>query len=201
MRRSLCTERLLALVLVAVPSGVARASGGAGGHGFEFTIQGFYIINFLVLVGLLVFFVRKPLARFLQRRHETFKSEMDEALALKAAAQAKLDEYSAKLAGVDQEIADIRRTIREQAERERERILAEAQVEAARIEREARLRADQEARKLRATLESRLLDRAVAVATDALRQQATPAQHQKFVDDYLKGVEALQVNTLGGVQS
>ncbi|HEY6292189.1 MAG TPA: ATP synthase F0 subunit B [Terriglobia bacterium] len=101
-------------------------------------------INFLILAGVLVYFLRKPFADFFADRLDTIHEGLEEGRKALAASEAKLGEIEKKLANVQQEIAAFRvesaremqaerERVRQAAEREGERILvfAEVQIEAA----------------------------------------------------------------------
>ena len=63
---------------------------------------------FLVMVGLLYWFMRSPAKTFLSTRHEAAKREMTEATALREEAEARLAKYDSLLKGLEDEIASIR---------------------------------------------------------------------------------------------
>ena len=79
------------------PSAAAHES--AGGEAHEESIWPFVgkIFNFVVLVGGLVYLMRKPFAEYLTRRGGELRAELSAAEALKAEATAKIAEIDARM--------------------------------------------------------------------------------------------------------
>ena len=98
--------------LIAAPLIVAAAStsalAGGNGHGFSFTVEGFYIIDFVIFVFLLWWLLKGPAKRFLEGRHDRIKAELETATRLKEEAEAKLAEVERMLGGLEREIATVR---------------------------------------------------------------------------------------------
>ena len=86
----------------------------------------FKIANFLLLVGILVKYGTKPFKNFLQSRHDKVKEKIDEADKLLAEAEGLKTQYAAKLAKLDQEIADFKAKVTEETKRESEKLIEEA---------------------------------------------------------------------------
>ena len=102
------------------------------------------VANALMLFAVLVTFGRKPVAEALKQRKQRIVAGMDDAARMKAEAQTKLTEYEDKLKRLDSEVERIRTEMREAAEAERRRILAEAKERRDRMERDAHLLVEQE---------------------------------------------------------
>lgn len=186
------TRRALALALalgLTVTPGVALAAGD--GHGDFSKVEVFFIINFVVLVFLLWKFAVPRLNDFLGRRHSQIKADLEEAGRLKREADATLAEYKRLMGGLDQEIATIREQFRADGERERARILAEAEETALRMRAAAEKQIKQEAAKLREQLEREVVTEVLA-ATEALaRAQMNAATQREMFGEYIAGLEGL----------
>jgi len=68
----------LVFAAVALYAGVAYAGGG-GGHGFSLKVHGFYVLDFVLFAGLLVFFVKAPLKAALQGKADRFEEKLNNA--------------------------------------------------------------------------------------------------------------------------
>src|SRR5690606_37185148 len=62
----------VALALAVIAS--ASPALAAGGHGFSFTVEGFYIIDFVILAVLLWAVTKGPIKKFFLKRHEDVKN-------------------------------------------------------------------------------------------------------------------------------
>jgi F-type H+-transporting ATPase subunit b len=163
----------LLLALTWAPSAFA-----AGGHGFSFAIEGFYIIDFVIFVGLIWFFVKGPARKFLAERHERIKAELEAATRLRMLAEARLADLERMVSGVESEIAAIRSQFKADGEREQARILAEAEANADKLRQNAKKQLEQEMSKLREELEQELV-RNVLDATEAKVKARLDAGSQK----------------------
>ena len=76
------------------------------------------------------------------------------------------------------------------AQRERERILAAAQKTAEAIRNDARRTAAQEVRRSEAELRDAVARAAVIAATQLVRDRLSPADHERFVSEFLREVGA-----------
>lgn len=146
-------------------------------------IAGF--VNFGVLVGLLVYLARKPTKAFLVSRRAAVVEGLDEAQKMKAAAEAKYEEYQTRLANLDTELAQIKEEIIASGEAERERIVAEAERKAARLRRETEFLIEQQLKQLRVDLTKETVETAMAAAEKVLRERATDDDQQRLAKAYL----------------
>jgi ribonucleoside-diphosphate reductase alpha chain len=139
----------LAAALVVAPS-FALASEG---HGFVWSEHGLYILDFLILAGILYWFARKPIKAFLEERSRLVAHEILEARKLREAAAARLAEYETRLAALEAERTRILESFVEDGERERDRIIRDAEVATQKMVADAERRITQEARRLEQALE------------------------------------------------
>lgn len=179
--RNLVTS-LLASTLLASPA-LAADDGG----GWSKII--FHAINLSLLLFIIVRFSRAKVKLALEEKANRVTHEIDEATKLHTAARARLDEYERKVAGLEADIATIKAEYKAQGESERDRIIAEAKVEAERIRRDAERSAAQEFQRLQARLEVEVIDRAIDAAEKAIAEKLTPADQRRLVADYLTRLE------------
>jgi len=158
------------------------AHGEAHGVNVIELVAGF--VNFAVLVGLLVFLARKPTQAFLASRRAAVVDGLAEAQRMKAAAEAKYNEYQARLANLDAELAQIKSEIIASGEAERERIIAEAERKSARIRRETEFLIEQQLKQLRADLTRESVEAAMTAAEKLLRERTTDDDQQRLARAY-----------------
>ena len=126
------TAKRLLLVVLALPlllgwteDPAAPESGGSGMLG--------KIVNFVILFGALVFFLRKPVKAMLAKKTDDIRASLEEARAGREAAEAKLAESEARFAAIEDEVVRIKALAQSDANAEKDRLRALAESEAARI--------------------------------------------------------------------
>jgi F-type H+-transporting ATPase subunit b len=98
------------------------------------------IINFVVLVGGLVFVLYKPLRRYLEKRSHEVQAMIAEAREARQSAEKKLEEARQRMESLEKEVIKMKEDAEREGLKEKERIRALAQKEAERV----RLFAEQE---------------------------------------------------------
>lgn len=185
---------LLALALALLPV-AARAASEGGEHGASAMTLFWHALNLLLLIGVLVYFARGPIAGYLNARRAQIEDGIQSAGRELAEAEKRLAACEQRAAGLDAELDEIRRVVREQAEGERDRLLAEAQATSERIRRDAIAAAEQEVRHARERLRSETVDLAVELASEILRGQVTDADRKRLADDFVARVEQTPAGT------
>jgi len=185
---------LLALVLLLLLCGAALASGDAG-HEVEsgVLLKDFLYrcFNFAITVGILAYFVTKPIRKGLAGRSEGVAEALATAEKAKAEAEAKFAEYDQKLAKASAEIESIYEDIRREGELEKERILANAKEMADKITLEAEKTASNEINKARVELRREATRMAIEIAGDLLKKNFTKDDQSRLVDEYMQKVGEL----------
>jgi len=174
--------------------GIALASGGEGGHADSGALLKDFLyrsFNFVVLVGLLAYFVSKPIRKGLAARREGIEKSLTDAATAQREAEARFAEYDAKLSRAAQEIADISAGLRREGELERERIVANAKEVAEKIKAEAERTAENEIVRARAELRREAAKLAIELAEELLKKNFTSEDHERLVNEYMQKVGEL----------
>ncbi len=182
------------LVLLLVPA-IALASGGGGEHHVDSGVLikdfAYRCFNFALMVGLLVYFVRKPLRNGLRSRREEIEKTLADAEEAKLAAEAKYREYSEKLEKATEEIAEISAAIRREGELERNKILEHAKEMAGKIVEEADAKAANAVAKAKAELREEAAHLAVELAEEQIKKDFGADDQQRLVSEYMQKVGEL----------
>jgi F-type H+-transporting ATPase subunit b len=149
---------------------------------------GLWILNALVLYGVLIKMVRPKLQTALKNRKTSILRGMDEAARMKREAETRLGEYEERLERIDQEVERVRREMREGAEAERVRILAEAKTRRTRMEEDAKLLVAQELAAASAQMREDLIRAALKSAVATVQAGLRPEDHQRYADEFLSGL-------------
>lgn len=181
------------LATLVVPALVLAAGGGEHHADSGVIIKDFVwrCVNFAVMVGLIVYFVNKPIRNGLQNRRAEIEKTLADAAAARDAAEAKALEYQEKLAKASEEIESIYAAIRREGELERDKILASAQELAAKIEQEADAKAANTVARARTELRAEAARLAVELAEELLAKSVTAADQKRLIDEYMQKVGEL----------
>jgi F-type H+-transporting ATPase subunit b len=100
-------------------------------------------------------------------------------------AEDRLEDYEHKLDRIDQELDEAKSQMRELAEVERERVLAEAKERRERMEREAKVLVDQELKAAREQLFRETVKTALHSSEESVKREIGPADHERIAEEYL----------------
>jgi len=186
----------IAVLLLAASIGFA-SEGGEGAHhadkGAQLKDLGWRVLNFVVLLGILGYAIKKADVKgSLAARQAQIEKDLKDAQEGRAAAEAKLAEYTGKLDQATKEIDELQAAIIREGEQEKERIIAEARAAAQKIAAQAAQSAEQETVKARAELRAEAARLAVEIATGKLTGAIQKADHDRFVGEYLDKVVQIQ---------
>ena len=180
--------RLLTGAAILTTPALALASGDAG---FEFTIHGFYIIDFFIFAGIIVYFGRKPIAAMLDQRHKNVAEEIQRAQVMADEAEARFNEYRFRLDRLEGELTAVLDEVRKGTKIEVARILADAQTTADRIAGDEQARLQQEAKKIRDGLARHAAEMALDLAEAQVRTRlAKGDKHDQMVERIVAELEA-----------
>ncbi len=184
-------QQLLILGLGLVTPALAFAEGTCEPNEFCFQVQGYYILDFIAFVAIIVYAARKPLAAFLDKRYADVSKEIAAAHELRDAAQQKYNAYKARMDNLAVEMDKILTDARAGTEVEVQRILAEAKAQVERVTAEEQIRLDQESKRIRDELQRDAAALALKLAEQLVRERLDAATQAKLVDRALKEIEEL----------
>ncbi len=183
---------------LAIVGATAPAALAAGGHGdFSFAVEGWYIIDFVILVALLFFLLKGPAKRYLEGRHDRIKAELEAATRLREEAESRLRDIDAMMKGLEAEIAVVREQFRQDGEREAARIQQETRGACERLDAALARQREQEVAKLREQLETELVSSVLSAAEAKLKKKLDAKTHARVASDFIDALE--KVPSLDGV--
>jgi F-type H+-transporting ATPase subunit b len=184
---------LLTLALMVLTTGLVYASGGEGHADSGALLKDFLyrVFNFAIVVGVLVYFLSKPLKKGLSGRRNDIEKALADSEQVKLAAEAKFAEYDQKLASANAEIAEISSAIKREGELEKEKIIASARETAIKIEQDAESAAALEIAKARKELQTEAVRLAVELAEELLKTNFTSEDDTRLIDEYMQKVGEL----------
>ena len=188
MKRSLLLWVIAIAVIVLVGGSVmAQGHEGEEAHGSALDLV-FRVVNFAILAGALVYLLKKPFGNYLDAKTEQIRSDLAAAASKREQAEAERKEAEARLAGLDEEIAEARAKGLAQAEDERRRILQAAENEAVRLAEHAKKEIEAELELARRKLTARAAELSIEMARKKLGEQIGDADRRALFE---KGLEKL----------
>ncbi len=176
---------LLALAILAAPMVVFAAGGEAHGEGIP-TVLWFQVINFAIFVGLLFYFLRKPIRNAFSTREQSYNQAVMRGETARKEAERKKQEIQERLAKLESTSAASIESARAESAALMQQIQKEAQELAQRLRNEASLSAGLEIERAKHELREELLTQAVALSKKVLEEKmAEPDQKRlqtEFVD-------------------
>lgn len=148
------------------------------------------LLNFAILVGILVHFLRRPIANYLVDRSQQIRRALVDAEATRAAASGNLARIDAQIAALPAELEALKLRGAEEVKAEQVRITAAAAAERERMLAQTRRDIDQAYRLARRALVQETATQAAAVARARIERDLTPADQARLIDRYLEQVHA-----------
>jgi len=151
----------------------------------------FKIINFGVLVAILVKYAGKPLKDYLQTRSAAIRDKVEEGDRLFREAEALKKEYEARLARLDEEIGTFKKTILEETEREKKKILDEAAGFASRIREQAAITYEQEIREVKSKIKEEIARLTMEHAEKLVFDKFGHKDHDRRVEEFIEKLRSM----------
>jgi F-type H+-transporting ATPase subunit b len=151
----------------------------------------FKIFNFAVLVAVLVKFAGKPLKNYLLSRSTRVSEKLDEADRLFKEAEALKTEYQAKLSKLDGEIDAFKKSILEDTEKEKKKIIDEATEFAKRIKEQANITYQQEIRAMTNKIKEEIAKLTMERAEKLITEKYNHKDHDLMVDEFIEKLRSL----------
>jgi F-type H+-transporting ATPase subunit b len=182
---------LLSGGLLLVLGGVAWCS-EEGAHGASHALNWsdflFRALNFGLMVGILVWLLKKPASNFFASRRENIQKLLAELEDKKREAEGKSAEYTAKLAVLDAETASIVAELVQEGEAEKKKIIETALRQADYIKQQAQLAIQQELKAARESLQEEITELSVVAAEELIRKKLRPEDQERLVRDFMTRV-------------
>jgi F-type H+-transporting ATPase subunit b len=149
----------------------------------------FPYINFILLIGLLVYLLKRPAQDFFLARSKKIAQEIEKAAHEKNEAEAGYLNYERRLKNIETEVEEFVAALKKEGELARNKIIEEAHLSSQRLQETARRIAELETLKVRENLREKAVDLSVEWTEKLIRENLTSADRERMVKDYLKRLE------------
>jgi len=185
---SLAVSLCAAAVAFAAEEGGAHQGGGVHIPWGEIVKQA---INFLILAGVLVYFLRKPLSSFLKERSELLRKAIDDAAKARAEAAEKLAAIEARTSKLADEIAGMNAKMDVEAAAEAQRLQETVAAEISRIRAQSEFTGEQEVKKAREELRREASVLTAHAAEELVRKTLSPEDQERLLRENLEKIERI----------
>ena len=165
--------------LAASAAWAAEAEGA--GHGDPWLALLWKAVNFAVLVGLIWYFGRKPIAGMARRAARASQAALSERREHTRQAEAELAEQRHRIESLQAELERLQGEARDEARVEHDRLLAEARAQGERIKVTARQQVEQEFAKASKELQAELASQTIRLAEQMIAKGLDDAARQRIV--------------------
>ena len=206
------TALVIAVAAIAAPTLMAQApeqSAAAAEAGHEQSAEAAHgswapviakAVNFSILAGALVYFLRVPMMGYLNGRIGKVREDLVTAAETRETAARQLAEIGAKLAALPAELEALKKRGAEDLAAERVRIEQEAQAERQRLLEQTRHEIEMRLRVAKRELLVLAANLGVNVAAERIRTSITPDDQARLVDRYASQLPGGPERSRGGVR-
>lgn len=178
-------------LLITFYSSLVFASGG-GGEAPKSLLAAYTpaILNFLILVALLVYMMKKmDIKGYFRKRTELIEQSLKEAREAKELAQKALAQIEERLKIMDKELEEILSAAKESGEREKARIVEEGARMKERILEQTRNNIDFEVKMAKETIKEEAVGIAMELAEKKLKDRLTKEEQVRLLEESLLKIE------------
>lgn len=179
--RALAIAAGVLCVLILSPDVLHASEGGAGNPVVQTIAK---LMNFAILVGVLVYYLRTPIAGYLASRSTQIRADLVTAAETRRTATAQLEEIARKLQTLPGELEALKAQGAEDVKVEKVRIAQAAATERERLLEQTRREIAMRLRIARRQLVDLAAELTVNAARDRVVRSITPEDHLRLVDRY-----------------
>lgn len=146
----------------------------------------FYLINFLILVGVLGKFLYKPFLNLMETRKQSIQDALDNAELTNRRADEKMQNYNKRIAKVEEEGRDIIREAKVKADAQARDIIEDANKKAAEIMEKAEQSIEREKEKAMEEMRQEIAALAILVAEKIVEHEIQKVGQEAIVDEVIR---------------
>lgn len=157
-------------------------------HPLDWAGLGWRILVFVVFIGILYYFLRKPVLDALVTRTEEIEHALNSAERAKADAEAKVREYQEKTKLLEQELEEMKNNVLKSAEKERDFIISDAKQKVEKLKQNALNMIASETEQAKHAIKRELVVEIFAEAEKQIANDMKGADAKAVLDSYIKRI-------------
>jgi F-type H+-transporting ATPase subunit b len=166
------------------------AAHGESGHGNPWLDLAYKAVNVAVLLAIIYWAARKPVAQGLANLAKTTRDSFMTSRRSAQDMEAQMAEQKRKITALAQDLARMVAEAKADVEREKQRAQADAHAQGAKIQAATQQQIEQEVAKARMALRQEVANQTVKLAEELIKQRVNPDEQKRLVAGYLKQLEA-----------
>lgn len=154
--------------------------------GLSLTEFVFYVINFLILVGLLTKFLYRPFLNMLETRKQSIQDALDNAELINRRADEKMENYDRQIVKLEEQGREIIKEAKERAEKQADEIIEEAHLKANSIIVAAERQVELEKQKALEEMKQQVATLALLAAEKIVERSIAQVGQDQIVDEIIE---------------
>ena len=154
--------------------------------GLSLTEFVFYVINFLILVGLLTKFLYRPFLNMLETRKQSIQDALDNAEVINRRADEKMENYDRQIVKLEEQGREIIKEAKERAEKQADEIIEEAHSKANSIIVAAERQVELEKQKALEEMKQQVATLALLAAEKIVERSIAQVGQDQIVDEIIE---------------
>ena len=146
----------------------------------------FYVINFLILVGLLTKFLYRPFLNMLETRKQSIQDALDNAELINRRADEKMENYDRQIVKLEEQGREIIKEAKERAEKQADEIIEEAHSKANSIIVAAERQVELEKQKALEEMKQQVATLALLAAEKIVERSIAQVGQDQIVDEIIE---------------
>jgi F-type H+-transporting ATPase subunit b len=180
------------MLLLSTLAHAAEGHAAGEAHGIPWDTIAFQAVAVTVFIGLLFWFARRPVGDALKNRSLEVSRRIEEAAKARDEAAARYAEIESRLVSLDRRVEDMKAEAAAEADKEAARIRERGHADAARIRETAERTIREEGDRARTQLRAEAVGLAVQLARESLKRQVTQEDQERLAKDFLAAVDKRQ---------
>ncbi len=158
---------------------------------------GWFILNFIVLFGLLGYIARNRLKAFFKDRYENMKRQMEESINLRDEAIRKLKEIEGKLSRIDEYARTVKAEYIDMAQKEKQEVIDHAKRTARSLIASAEQTILFETQQLKQEISRQILKSATEKALKVIMEKYSPERDMELINEFVDSLSKINRKSFG----
>lgn len=182
----LCLLLLLSMSLISFASVDPHAEVAFDGAYWNTQLVKF--VNIGLVIGILFFFLSKPVKAFFQNRAKQIEEDLSAAARARQEAERRLEEVKLEVAELENKVESIKASAVEEGEAEKQRLISQARHESGRLISNAEREIENRIKSGKSELKSYATKLAVEKARMMIHEDLSDSENNKIIDETLKSI-------------
>lgn len=182
---------LSAAMLALFPAILLAAEEAHGGHGEDITFVGDWLprlVNFAIIAGALVYFMRKPVRDFFKNRSAEIARAIEESREARERAGQALADMERKIKDLEAETGRLVEDAKARGEKDKQALIEEGKKVAADVQAQVKESVDIEVRKAKTSLAAEAALLSIDLAEGNIKKKIGTQDHERILKDYISKV-------------